>query len=533
MRNLKYWLLLLCTPIFIGNTFAQTTEPQLVEEEITIDNPFNNNEVESFTIEFIGFKPAKKDTSVKDSSVFTVYTSIHSPDVLPDIGNEDLINSSVNLGPETSLDTQRIIGVNTVLASFAATYALPNPEKIWTPKNFKISTQMQENPILAQNIVLEFEGGVPTDKQNPWDENYTYHKITKPYDFNRYLSIRARTNIGGLDFLGPVIDSEVEDITKIKKARATYALFSEIVAKKLFYITGSLDERSTLQIPDSSMLFSKRSGDASEKGTFLGRETALIDYTGTSSDGTIQFRTIMEKVIDFLKKMMVPVAVLLVAYSGVELFLSFQNEERMSTKIRQLTGVLVGFLGITLAVNIVDWVVFGSEGQILRGDLDVADFARRGFTEISGLFDFFTSFAVIIVVAFIVFNSVTLILAGGEDESQISAIKKRILYSLIGLVLMITIRPLLDVFTSGGQLVMPEVRGTITVISKWLNFIIGFIGLFAVVSMIYAGIMMIVHFGDESQVESAKNIMKAAAIGLILAFSSWVVVYYFVFAGQV
>jgi len=78
---------------------------------------------------------------------------------------------------------------------------------------------------------------------------------------------------------------------------------------------------------------------------------------------------------------------------------------------------------------------------------------------------------------------------------------------------------------------MPEVRGTITIVAKWINFLLGFIGVAAVLAMIYAGIAMIIHFGDETAIEKAKKIMISAAIGLIMAFSSWALIYYFIFAG--
>ncbi len=432
--------------------------------------------------------------------------------------------------------------------SYSTSKIPPKLAKILVSKT--IYTFNKQGKLIGTNVdELVTIGGEPTPETRDTDEAYNKADlkviiditpeepkfIRTPLEFEQAEVVRAHTNINGIDFVGPPIFTSFDKALSPseKKMAAAYALIGQVISSRLFFITGHYDERTTLQIPDSSALFSRRSGDARESGTFLGQETDLIDYTGTSTDGTFQFRTIVEKIIDFMKRIMIPIAVLLVAYSGIELFLSFQNEEKMKDKVNQITGILVGFLTMMLAVNLVDWIVFGNEGQILSGEVDVAEFARRGFTEVSGLFDFFTTFAVIIAVAFIVFNSITLILAGGEDESQISSIKKRILYSLIGLILMISIRPLLDVFTSGGQLVMPEVRGTVTIVAKWINFILGFIGLFAVVSMVYAGIMMIAHFGDDSQVENAKKIMTSAAIGLILAFSSWVVVYYFVFAGQV
>ena len=388
-----------------------------------------------------------------------------------------------------------------------------------------IEMVVKENAINASSIVFQFE-------EIPFIKNALPIPLRKNNEFNESKRIRAIANIQGMSVTGPMVRFNSDPkTTDTKKMQAAYALMGQVIASRTGWFTGVWDGRESLRIPDSSMLFDRRSGNNQAKGTFLGQETDLVDYTGTSSDGTLQFRNVVEILIDFLKKVMVPIAIILVAYSGIELFLSFQNEEKMDAKIRHLTGILVGFLTMTLAVHIVDWVVFGQEGDIFRGEVDTAEFARRGFEEVSGLFDMFASFAVIIAVGFIVYNAITLIMAGGEDEGQISEIKNRILYSMIGIIIIISVNPIIDAFTSGGQLVMPEVRGTITIVAKWLNFIIGFIGLAAVIAMIYAGIAMIIHFGDDTAIEKAKTIMISAAIGLILAFSSWALVYYFIFAG--
>lgn len=532
MRKNLIWLLLLLCPFIVNPTHAQGSF-----ESIQIENPFGDDPAQ-ITVEFQGFDP-EEITPENEGDLRSILTKLDVSAVDSSAGE---IRTVTKAAPNTSIDAQKLMAVNSAIGVASSTYKLTLPENPWVPDNFPVSTQMRSKAVDAQNLVINFERveqrTIYTETGSQLDEDprtFQYHAIKKPYEFSKSDMIRATTNIQGISFVGPVVFSMGADakITAHKKMRAAYALLGKIIASKMFLVKGEWDGRISLQLPDSSTLFSRRSGDASESGTFLGQETDLIDYTGTNEEGTIQIRTIMEKLVDFMKRIMIPIAVVLVAYSGVSLYLSFQNEEKMTEKIRQLTGILVGFLVMMLAVNAVDWVIFGSEGQILRGEVDVADFARRGFEEVSGLFDFFTGFAVIIAVAFIVFNSITLMLAGGEDEGQISAIKKRILYALIGIVLMISARPLLEVFTADGQLVMPEVRGTISIVAKWLNFILGFIGVLAVVAIIYGGIQMIAHFGDESQVESAKNIIKAAAIGLVLAFSSWVVVYYFVFAGQV
>ena len=494
------WLLLAMIPLMTGHVFA--------EDELLL--PDGKTKLE--------FDLTGGDHIAHNGEAPAIITSIIFPE-------ENAPSESV----------QKIILGNALIGSInSQAEGINLIQNFWVPTDFKPNLAMKENAINANTIPFSFES--VTFKTPEAENNNDFSQIiatplSKKIDFKNAEYVRATANIKGMWLTGfPVQFDAGNETVDTKKMQAAYALIGQVIASRTAWFTGSWDGRESLRIPDSSLLFDRRGGNNATQGTFLGQSTDLIDYTGTSSDGTVQLRNVLEKFLDFLKKVMVPIAIILVAYSGIELFLSFQNDEKMNQKIKSLTGILVGFLTMALAVNFVDWIVFGKEGEILRGVLDPAEFAQRGFQEVSGLFDLFTSFAVIIAVAFIVYNAITLIMAGGEDEGQLSEIKKRILYSVIGLVLLVSIRPIIEVFTNNGQLVMPEIRGTISIVAKWLNFILGFIGVFAVVAMIYAGIQMIIHFGDDAQIESAKKVMTAAGIGLVLAFSSWVIVYYFVFA---
>lgn len=536
------WLLLAIIPLMTGSTFAsggefsmnpdlnseeeastggETTEGTEVTEENTATS--SNKEIllpdkkTKFSINT--FPPNSDSINWNNSTADTTDHSISTNIVFPETTDEII---------------QKIILANALIGAINANNKKSELiENFWVPSDFKPNIAMKENAINANTIPFAFESMSflnETAENNKDFSKIIFSSLAKNIDFKNIKYVRANANIRGMQIAGPIVFVLNEDSIDSKKMQAAYALIGQVIASQPAWFTGYWDGRESLRIPDSSLLFERRSGDDAAKGTFLGQTTDLVDYTGSSSDGTIQLRSVVEKLIDFLKKVMVPIAIILVAYSGIELFLSFQNDEKMDKKIKSLTGILVGFLAMALAVNFVDWIIFGKEGEILRGGVDPAEFAQRGFQEASGLFDLFTSFAVIIAVAFIVYNAITLIMAGGEDEGQLAEIKKRILYSVIGLILLISIRPIIEVFTTNGQLTMPEIRGTISIVAKWLNFLLGFIGIFAVVAMIYAGIQMIIHFGDDTQVENAKKIMTAAGIGLVLAFSSWVIVYYFVFA---
>ena len=75
------------------------------------------------------------------------------------------------------------------------------------------------------------------------------------------------------------------------------------------------------------------------------------------------------------------------------------------------------------------------------------------------------------------------------------------------IIIIISIEPMIGMITDGdGGLVIPSVFGGISLVAKWVNFLLGLIGTFAVIAIIYAGIRLIVNFGDEEATTQAKNI---------------------------
>jgi hypothetical protein len=276
-------------------------------------------------------------------------------------------------------------------------------------------------------------------------------------------------------------------------------------------------------IPKTSEIFKKDSG--------IFKNSNIKDYTAddTDKDGAAQFRIAVMKLVGFLKKLMGPIAILLLVYGGVELYLAHGSEEEYKKTISQIAGIGTGFLLMFVAVNLVDWIFFGKSGEIFRGDADSTEFAKRGMQEVVGIFDYLTIFAVILAIAFIVWNAITLIIAGGEDESQISDIKKKIIYSIVGIIIMVSIKPMIAIISDAdGGLVIPNIFGGISIVAKWVNFILGLIGVFAVIAIIYAGIRLVINFGDEEATSEAKKIMTAAIIGLLISFSAWTIVQYFI-----
>ncbi|MCF7846543.1 MAG: pilin [Candidatus Gracilibacteria bacterium] len=133
--------------------------------------------------------------------------------------------------------------------------------------------------------------------------------------------------------------------------------------------------------------------------------------------------------------------------------------------------------------------------------------------------------AVIVMVGYIVYNAFTMILAGGENEQQITNAKKRIIFSITGMVILISIKPLRDLFTAAdGRIQVANSYRLIDLIAKWGNYLLGLIAVAAVIGLLYAGVRLIINFGDENAMQNAKKIMIACGIGLLLAFSAWTIV---------
>jgi len=69
-------------------------------------------------------------------------------------------------------------------------------------------------------------------------------------------------------------------------------------------------------------------------------------------------------------------------------------------------------------------------------------------------------------------------------------------------------------------------------IVSYINYFLGFLGLLAVIMIIYAGILLVTAQGEEEQIGKGKKIITWAAIGLIVIMLSFVIVRFIAGAGD-
>ncbi len=251
----------------------------------------------------------------------------------------------------------------------------------------------------------------------------------------------------------------------------------------------------------------------------------LTDSTITNK-GILQIRTIVKNIVKNVKNWLIPIAIIFITYGGFSIILTRKDDQAVKTQVDQLLSIGVGFAIIALSIVAIDSVFFGKQGEVLTSGETATSFAKFGFQEVSGLFDFVLTFAVAIAILFLILNAYKLIL-GSDDENTLSDVKKKIVYSIVGIIILLSSKKIVALITSNGQIQMPNIDNSIGFVATWINKILGLLVILAFSSIVWAGLRLVGHFADEGAVEESKKIVVAAIMGLAVAFSAWVIIYYF------
>jgi len=101
------------------------------------------------------------------------------------------------------------------------------------------------------------------------------------------------------------------------------------------------------------------------------------------------------------------------------------------------------------------------------------------------------------------------------------------LFTLIGLMLPLTVFAQVNIGTYGSTfgLGTADLASSVIKIVQW---ILGFLGLIAVIMILYGGFIWMTAGGNEEKVASAKKIITAAVIGLIVVLLAWAIVIFVV-----
>lgn len=307
------------------------------------------------------------------------------------------------------------------------------------------------------------------------------------------------------------------------------------IAFFLTFLTFNIGEASNL-LPNSAEVFHGETmfyQDLSKNG--------IRDITGVHNPqdglaGALKLRNIFGYVIAFIKRLLVPVAIIIIVIAGF-VIITNRNTDAMKKRKDQVIAIIAGFFTIMISVVLVDEIFFGKVGEIFQGqDEPSIKFAQNAFMQLDGVINFATTFLVAIGVLMLVLASYRLIFGATNEENMTNA-RNQLIWSIIGIAIVLSAKTFVRLVTPDGRLFGPVAKAPDLMLllglgTHWINYIFGFLGIVGVIAIIYSGARMIFFFGDDEQVNKSKTTIMHVVIGLIIAFSAYTIVRYFVLLGN-
>ncbi len=283
------------------------------------------------------------------------------------------------------------------------------------------------------------------------------------------------------------------------------------------------------------------------------------DGTQVNKAGVMQIRSALLNVYHFLRYVIVAVAIFTLSASGIYLVSAGKNIEEETSKAKLNIKWVVYGLVIFLMLDVFVGTFFGhgdKAGTIFNDLSNNAILYETGAyfsQEAFHLLDFLTSFISLVGVLIIIISAITIVGSFG-NEGVISNQKKVSMVVVGGLIIIalaktIVSRVLFGVtgagYNTAGQIVITTNRGDTILPSDGVgflvdaqagtneiigiaNYILGFVGILALVMFVYGGLRMVLARGDDGEVSKAKSIMISAVTGVVISICSFTLVATFI-----
>lgn len=241
--------------------------------------------------------------------------------------------------------------------------------------------------------------------------------------------------------------------------------------------------------------------------------------------GADTLTTIIFITLDFLKMLLGTIAVLMVIYVGAKLVVSGEKSEEEFTKTKQaLTYIILGFLLIIIADELVTTVFFGEFGECIASSANAQQCAQEGSNLIEGITNFILAILASVAVLVIVVAGFRMAANFGNDE-VIEKEKKHLLWAIAGLILAGIAEFIVKVIIfpkKGSELF--NIQEGIELVARLTNFAAGFIATGSFLMLLYGGGLYVASFGSEDMTGKAKKAMLGAVIGIAIALLAFGIV---------
>ena len=261
-----------------------------------------------------------------------------------------------------------------------------------------------------------------------------------------------------------------------------------------------------------------------------------VPATSAGASAQAQFNELVYGVVQAFRYIIGSVAILMAVYSGFKMVTGWGKEEVYQKARTGLLYSVVGLAAVGLAgeigtiFNLEDGGFLKDPNQILRTTIL---FNQRTQIIITFIKYFIGGIAVLMLV-----RSGLRMITMGESEDKLALDKKNLIYSALGLVLIIVADTAIsEVFYKVDLNRYPGVGGVDPQIdpTRGVNEIIGFtnlavsiVGPIAVLALLAGGVMYITAGGEEEKMNTAKKLIITAGAGIILIYGAFALVSTFI-----
>ncbi len=242
-------------------------------------------------------------------------------------------------------------------------------------------------------------------------------------------------------------------------------------------------------------------------------------FTPRQEDSVQEIRTLFyEDILPKFKYLFLFVGLIFWVIYITYMISSVGNEEKISEQRKNLITSIVGFVVVSLAIEI------GRVLTPLGNGSEIVDIA--GSQGVVQKVIAFLQIAVGIVALFMIFYSAVRFIKANGDEEESGQAKKHLKWGLLGMIFVILSEPLVNkvFYPEDKSYDQGEISKFAQEASGFLQFALTFLAVFAFAALIVAGFYLVASFGDEERQGKAKTIIWSTLLGLLVIALSFVLV---------
>lgn len=294
-----------------------------------------------------------------------------------------------------------------------------------------------------------------------------------------------------------------------------------------------------VNVRDTSQVTISGNPENDKLGSFVGPIVNFFYSPVASGDATIP--NIFLGITGAIKNFFITVAAIFLIIGVLKLLFSGGDEESQKKWKNNIIWVSVGVFVMQISYSL--WSTLYLKSGSNSFDID----GRLAWTFWINIFEPIVNIMLLLAsfgfIAMAIYSFYTII-TGGWDEEKLKKWKNIIIYAVIGFIL-IRIPKLLitalygepsaacknNVWIGTCEIGAKNLSGGINIFGKILAYVNGFLALFAVVMIIYAGWLIFISWGDEEKLKKAKKTLLFIALGIILLVWSQAIFRFFFLQG--